>query len=187
VKENGFAYLILLLVVGTTLTGGYFLYKKLYSENYNTYSNATLGLSVKYPSNWNIKEIDDGQSQEIYKRNTQFFLNPNNYQKQYDGDNVVILEYFYNPNNLSVMNYEAELQESNFQESSILYYPDAQRIDSSQEAEVYFIKEYHCVTICRAYVIKHNKYIFLLRKFDRNVQDIDKIFDEILSSIRFAN
>lgn len=140
------------------------------TANWKTYEDKELQLQLKHPYSWTmkklIKTIVDAQ-----ENNT----------------SVLRIEYFDNPTNLSLTQYEQKIENSSSLRGSPGIGAQGAQLVSSQDAlTVYYQKQYPCEPqFCEAYIIVGNKKIVILQAYPEKLNK--NTLDQILSSFKFLD
>jgi len=150
-------------------------------STWKIYDNPQMGFTFMYPNNWDTKilpnpgpltqpdELLIGTIGEIDRQNT-----------------PIKLFTYYNPDKLSVKEFNEKLGRNNQSGDPIGLWSDNQTIvKMSNGTQAYYQKEFYCVAMCQSYVWVYDKWIMQLVNYPKNISNQSKLFDQILSTFKF--
>ncbi len=158
------------------------------TSNWKTYTNTQLNISFKYPSDWVTKPsvIDSETLHGVIALNSPNFTAANPVPATID------LTYYDNPEQLSLKDFEQKNTGTLSGYTPGVYDPTGAELNVAGTL-AYFIHNPICEPVlCDRYVLQSKDKIYLLTTYyndkeSQNVQNQQKVLDQILSTFRFAD
>lgn len=153
------------------------------SNNWKTYDNPQMGFTFMYPGNWDTKILSSPGP--LTQPDELLIGTSSDIQRQ---DTSVKLFTYYNPDKLSIKDFNKKLETSNQSGDPIGLWSDSQTtVKMSDGADAYYQKEHYCVAMCQSYVWAYDKWILELVNYPKNINGQLEIFNKIFNSMKFGN